>query len=149
MEIPFKFKVSEVPGAAKKSKIWIVVNLIGLILYMASNFILYKEYFSDGVVILDTNTCISLGLTCLPILLAMFFVNAAWLVLSLVRKSRPTVFVWFLVVMVWVGVLSFGNFIKGKDIYPQLEAEDDRLHRPIFIEEKINKVPFKRLPVKK
>ena len=87
MEVPFKFQVSEVPGAAKKSWTWITVNLIGLIFYMFFYSALYVEYFSDGKVIFDTNTCIGLGLTCLPILLVMFLANLVWLVLSLMRKS--------------------------------------------------------------
>lgn len=112
MEVPFKFKISEVPATARKSWIWITINLIGLIFYLYFTLQCWPMS-NNGELVETTNIGISWGITCLPILILMFLANLIWLLMNLLRKSRPAVFVWLVMVIVWVCVVSFEFHIRN------------------------------------
>ena len=101
MDLPFAFKISEVPETARKSRAWIIINAIGFAAYLFFAFWSMPGY-ENGKFYADTNSAIGWNLTCLPILVLMFLVNGVWLLVNLLKKSRPAVFVWLLVVLVWL-----------------------------------------------
>ena len=106
MQIPFAFKASELPKATRKSGIWIAINFLCLVGYLSFSI----KYEADNYG--DINTAISLGLTCLPILICVILTNIVWMILIFWRKNRPLLFIWFLIVMIWTLAVSLDHHLS-------------------------------------
>ena len=111
MEIPFAFKISEVPITVNKSIAWLIINLVG---FIAHQYFTFHDWpFGDTKYgLIDPLDSFMGGLQEGLILLLMFLINAVWLLLNLWRKSRPAVFVWLIVIMVWSFTLLFEGSIR-------------------------------------
>lgn len=109
--IPFAFKISEVPSTAKKSIVWLMINLIGFIAYqrfVSADWPIVDPHY--GVV--DPLDSFMGGYPEVLILLLMFLINTSWLLVNLWKRSRPAVFVWLMVVMVWTFTLLIEAYIR-------------------------------------
>ncbi len=115
MDLPFAFKISELPEAAKKSRVWITINAIGFAAYLFFSVWSWPGY-ENGKFYVDTNSAIGFGLTCLPILILMFLVNGVWFFVSFFKGNRPVIFVWLLVALVWIAWVSFQFYVRSHAI---------------------------------
>jgi hypothetical protein len=111
MNLPFAFKVSELPNAVRKSWVWMAINVIVFIAYLFFSLWCWPGY-ENGKFYDDTNSAIGFGLTCLPILILMFLVNGVWFVVSFLKGNRPAIFIWLLVVLVWITWVSFQFYVS-------------------------------------
>ncbi len=103
-KLPFKFKISDVPETIKNSRKWIIINIVGLstnlfLAFMAGPFN-YNWKLTAQVDVVPWESSNFL------IFFLFFLVNLVWLIRNLWRRNRPAVFVWLLVVLVWVFVIS-------------------------------------------
>jgi len=113
MGVPFKFRFSELPIAARKATGWLTMNLICLIVYLYFSLSCAPTSYEGGL-IETTSTGISWVLTCFPTLFLILLINMIWLLMSLWQRSRPAIFLWLLVVMFWMCVVSIEFLIRDR-----------------------------------
>jgi hypothetical protein len=106
--LPFTFEISTLPGVAKKSRIWIFINFVILIAYWI--FVPWPEHIDEGYIIQGGDSFLW-GFESGFIFLLMILVNALWLLVNFLKKSRPAVFVWLLAMIVWACVFLYEDYI--------------------------------------
>lgn len=127
MEVPFKFNISEVPNAVKKYQTWIIINLLGLIVYAFFSY--WNWPFVDPQYgLIDPLDWFAGGLPFALVLLVMFLINVICLILILWRKSRPAIFVWLIVILVWPLMLYFIASIRPQGAIIDIKSPDQKIY---------------------
>jgi hypothetical protein len=111
MRIPFAFKIAEVPCAISKYRYWVIVNLIGIGVFIHNCVSCWTK--DDTGKMEDTiNIAISWSLANIPLIFILAVVNMCWLLVIVRSKNRPAAFVWLLTVVLWLVIIRLEFWIR-------------------------------------
>ena len=111
----------------RRSRFWLLVNIIGLPLYLYFASWIWAPHFEEGLLGGPGDPMIW-GSTAFPVLAVCALADLLWLVLILVRRhwspKWPALVLWVLVVACWYAGLAYdrSRSFTGADVYPEASS---------------------------